>query len=114
VLLNDCPPPGSLSAPGKAKSLGKSAPARAVVLTDSVISRVVTNWIPVTLEAQGDETALGFSFRFETNLLTFIDARLAPGLESATLLVNTSQAPQGVVGILLSQPVNTTFSNGST
>ncbi len=113
VSMYDCLPPENLASSGKTKSRGKSATTRAVVLTNSVVPRGVTNWIPVTLDAQGDETALGFSFRFETNLLTFIDARLATGLENATLLINTSKAPQGVVGILISKPVNTSFTTGS-
>jgi hypothetical protein len=112
VSLYDCLPPENLAS-GKTKSRGKSATTRAVILTNSVIPRGVTSWIPVTLDAQGDETALGFSFRFETNLLTFIDARLTTGLENSTLLVNTSQAPQGVVGILISKPLNTSFTTGS-
>jgi hypothetical protein len=70
--------------------------------------------IPVTLQAQGNETALGFSVTFDSTKLSFIGT--APGgsvIPGSTLHVNTNQTNSGSVGVLFSLPSGSTFSAGA-
>ena len=65
--------------------------------------------IPVTLQAQGDENAIGFTLTFDPTQLAYRDAGLADGLSGVTLQVNARQTGQGRLGIVLGRSVGQTF-----
>ncbi|MFM1769790.1 MAG: hypothetical protein RJA22_2319 [Verrucomicrobiota bacterium] len=87
--------------------MGCSLPVRgadAVIRAlDVTIPRGETNRVLVVLEAQGNENAIAFSLCFDTNMVSFV--RAVRGVDaaaaSATLVVGTSQATRGRVGMLL-------------
>ncbi|HWW00119.1 MAG TPA: cohesin domain-containing protein, partial [Candidatus Acidoferrum sp.] len=58
--------------------------------------------VPVVLMANGNENALGFSLNFDPAQLSYSSVTLGPDAGHATLLVNHSQAGNGVLGIGLS------------
>ncbi|MBL8168115.1 MAG: hypothetical protein JNJ50_08170 [Acidobacteria bacterium] len=60
--------------------------------------------VPIELEAQGDENALGFSLTFEASVLSSPSVALGSGVTGATLNVNSSQTGQGRIGIVLALP----------
>ena len=69
--------------------------------------------LPVLLVANGNENALGFSLAFSPGLLSYVNLNLGPGAAGATLVVNTNQAANGQIGVLISMPANSTFAPGT-
>ena len=72
-----------------------------------------TNGIGVVIAASGDENALAFTCKFDTNALTFIGASSGGGLPTASLNVNTRKVASGVVGITLALSTGSSFPAGS-
>jgi hypothetical protein len=60
-----------------------------------------TGTVSVVLQAQGNESALGFSLAFDPALFTYVGAVKGTSSSSATLNVNTSQAAAGKIGFAL-------------
>jgi hypothetical protein len=60
-----------------------------------------TGSVTAVLQAQGNESALGFSLAFDPTLFSYVGAVKGTSGSSATLNVNTSQAAAGKVGIAL-------------
>jgi uncharacterized protein (TIGR03437 family) len=85
-------------------------PARAVSASAAPGSSV---GIPIELDAQGNENALGFSLIFDPAILSNPLAALGADTAGATLNVNPSQAAQGRLGILLSLPAGQSFAAGT-
>ena len=69
--------------------------------------------VPVGLEAQGDENALGFTLDFDPARLAYQSASLADGVTGVTLQINAQEAGQGRLGVLLGQSAGQTFAAGS-
>jgi hypothetical protein len=69
--------------------------------------------IAVTLEAQGDENACGFSLAFDPALLQYTGASPGSGATGTTLTINDVQAGAGRVGFLLGANVGATIPAGS-
>jgi hypothetical protein len=66
------------------------------------VERGQTNCLQVLLDAQGDENGLTFSLQFDTNLLSYVSARLAGSASAASLFIrNTNQLAQGRVGLFV-------------
>jgi hypothetical protein len=57
--------------------------------------------LPVTLAANGNENAVGFSLNFDSTKLSYTGVTLGSGASTATLLVNTNQLGTGKLGIAL-------------
>ncbi|MCI0347979.1 MAG: hypothetical protein L0Z53_01010, partial [Acidobacteriales bacterium] len=68
--------------------------------------------VPITLDSQGDENAVGFSLSFDTALLSDPQVVLGSGAAGAFLTVNANQAAQGRLGILLALPAGEVFAAG--
>lgn len=70
--------------------------------------------VPVWLVGVGDENTLAFSLEFDPEILTWsaVSNGVAVGPD-ASLIVNTSDAAQGRIGLLFSQAPGATFAVGS-
>jgi hypothetical protein len=69
--------------------------------------------VPVNLQAQGDENALGFTLSFDPTQLAYQDAFLADGLTGVTLQVNAQQEGQGRLGMVLGRSAGQSFVAGA-
>lgn len=80
---------------------------------DSRAEPGTTIYVPITLHAQGSENALGFSLRFDPQLLRFSDARLGAGIGDGQFHVNSVEATGGRIGIVLSLPAGQGIDQGN-
>jgi hypothetical protein len=95
------PSPGGGSGVARIVSVGKA----------QIQGRSIT--VPITLTAQGNENAVGFTLLFDAGALTFATAGKGSAAGSATLNVNADQAASGQLGIALALPLGTHFSAGT-
>jgi hypothetical protein len=72
-----------------------------------------TGIVSVTMAAQGNEAALGFSLNFDTSRLEYVSAAKGAQAGSATLHINANGAPQGRLGFALGLSAGT-FAFGKT
>jgi subtilisin-like proprotein convertase family protein len=82
-------------------------------LLRSLTAETVGDLLSVKLQAVGDENALGFSLSFNPQEWRFIAARAGSGAGQATVLVNSSEAAQGRIGVALALPSGQTFRAGN-
>jgi hypothetical protein len=64
----------------------------------------MTITLPITMVAQGDETALAFSLNFDPTALQYVSAVKGSDTSSANLVVNANQAAGGQVAMVLCLP----------
>jgi hypothetical protein len=69
--------------------------------------------VPVILQSQGNENAVGFSASFNTNILKYVSTAKGSAASSATLLVNTNLAASGTVGVMVALQAGNNFTNGA-
>jgi hypothetical protein len=69
--------------------------------------------IPVVLEAQGNENALGFSLAFDPAVFAYTNVSLGANGAGATIQVNALGASQGKLAVVLTLPVGQAFPAGS-
>ncbi len=69
--------------------------------------------VPVTLQSQGNENAVGFSVKFDPTVFKYVSATKGSADGSATLLVNSNQASSGIVGVILALQAGNSFTNGT-
>lgn len=69
--------------------------------------------LPVELEAQGDEAAVGFSLSYDPAVLTAPQVATGSDASGASLSVNNSGVSSGRVGILVGLPVGRSFATGT-
>jgi hypothetical protein len=69
--------------------------------------------LPLTLVANGNENGLGFTLNYDSSLLQFTGITLANAASNATLVLNTTQTNDGLVGVLLALPTGSTFIAGT-
>lgn len=69
--------------------------------------------VSVTLTAQGNENALGFSLSFDPALVTFLGASPGPDAMNATVYVNANQAASGQLGFALALGSGSAFPTGN-
>jgi hypothetical protein len=67
----------------------------------------------VSLAAQGNENAAGFTLSFPTTNLLFSSATLGSGASGATLILNTNQYHSGILGAVLALPPGNSFAAGA-
>jgi hypothetical protein len=79
--------------------------------TNVMAGRSIT--LPVLLTANGNENGFGFSLSFNTQRLAFVSATLGSGATGATLIVNSSLAATGRVGVAVAFPPQRTFAPGT-
>ncbi|HEY5915529.1 MAG TPA: FG-GAP-like repeat-containing protein [Verrucomicrobiae bacterium] len=68
--------------------------------------------VPVELQAQGDENALGLTLTFDPARLQFSSATLGAGAAGAVLNVNSLEAASGALGLALALPTGAVFPAG--
>ena len=101
-------PTNEISSPGA----GPSA-SRVVTITNLTIVQSQTGVISVSLAAQGNENALGFSLGFDPASLSFVSASLGGDATGATYLFNTNQTGAGQLGVVLALPTGSSFAAGT-
>jgi len=100
---------GVATAPAAASAY---APRSAVSLQPAAMTSGRAGLVYVLLNAQGNESALGFTLNFDPKLLRFTGARLGSGAGNALLNVNTANAGTGAVGIGLAFPLTRALEKG--
>jgi uncharacterized protein (TIGR03437 family) len=98
-----------------------SAPFNFAIASNPRLVRVVsaggraggTVSLPVELEAQGDESAVGFSLSYDPTVLTGPQVVIGGGAGGASLSVNTSSTARGLLGILVGLPAGRSFTSGT-
>jgi PKD repeat protein len=86
---------------------------RIVRVTNATASPGSTASLSIELLAQGDENALGFSLTFDPSILSNPQAALGRDASGANPTFNSTQAPAGRYGILISLPLGQRFAAGT-
>ena len=105
------PTTGNVVSGGPRKKGGQLA--RIVSVQGPLIFQGQTGTATVTLEAQGDENAVGLSLSFDPALVTYTGATNGSDASSATMDINDNFATNGHVGIILELPFNVGFTPGT-
>ena len=92
---------------------GSMPGARQVRVTNTNAVQQQTAKVSVLLEAQGDENAVGFTLSYNPAGLAYGNVLLGSGSPGANLVVNTSQAGAGRLGVVLALPAGSSFSAGT-
>lgn len=69
--------------------------------------------LPITMLANGNENALGFSLGFDPSKLSFSSAALGSGAPNGSFIVNKSLVGSGKLGISIALPQGATFGFGT-
>jgi uncharacterized repeat protein (TIGR01451 family) len=96
-----------------ADSTPQSPENRKVMLVSTGFSSGQTNEVRLVLQAIGDENALAFSFRYDTSILTFVDAVTGSSAVGAALNVNNRHSSQGRIGVALALTAGARFPAGA-
>jgi len=106
--------PTSQSALVRSLRTGGSDPliTRKLRSTDLTVMAGQIGTISVSLEANGDENAVGFSLSFDAKNLTYTGLSLSSGAARATLNINTDEISAGRLGVALALPSGTSFASG--
>jgi uncharacterized protein (TIGR03437 family) len=88
-------------------------PSRTVRVVCGTASPGGTAMIPIVLDSQGDENALGFSVNFDPAILGNPRVALGGDAAGAILNMNSGQAAQGRLGIALALPSGQRFAAGA-
>ena len=87
--------------------------SREVRVSDATAVQQVPVSIPITLESQGDETAVGFSLSFDPSKFVYGGITAGADAVGATLNVNSYQILSGKVGVVLALQTGTSFNAGT-
>ena len=68
--------------------------------------------LPVSLQSQGNENAIGFSLSFDPTVLKYVSTAKGSAAASATLNVNSNQVASGILGVALALSGGSNFTNG--
>lgn len=99
----------ALSAMPAKAGLGES---RRVQLAETMLFQGQDGNLIVTIDAKGDENAIGFSVVFDPSVVTFKGASLASGASAATMHLNTDLLTEGKLGVVLALPTGQQFGSG--
>jgi len=69
--------------------------------------------VPILLLANGNENALGFSLNFDPALLSYTNITLGTGAAGASLVINSNQESNGLLGVALSLATDKSFPAGT-
>ncbi|MGZ4963234.1 MAG: immunoglobulin domain-containing protein, partial [Limisphaerales bacterium] len=103
---------GPTTISGNALIKPRTPTTRTVALQAGATSGV-TNVVSVQLNAQGDESAIGFSLSFDSQLMHFTGGAIGNGASGASLNINAVQASNGTVGVALELPFGHSFAAGT-
>lgn len=90
--------------------------SRVIRVVDQSIRSGSAGTVVVEMTASGVEGAVGFTINFDPTRLTFVSVAKGGGVSAASLLVNSSQAALGRIGLGLAMPPSDppqTFSSGT-
>ena len=104
------PPGGTRKMSASRLLAGKTA--RALSVDAATLTRGKAGSVCVSLNALGEESALGFSMHFDPKRLKFVSAKVTGAVADATLNVNTTDAAQGNLGVALMLPLPKTCKAG--
>ncbi|MBE0544962.1 MAG: immunoglobulin domain-containing protein [Verrucomicrobia bacterium] len=105
---------GGQAAGGVVRQAGDDGgPGRQLQVAAGLLLRDQSVTLGVSLQAMGDENALGFSVSFDPAILNFAGAAPGAGAVGATLHVNSQQAGTGRLGLVLALASGSTFSAGT-
>jgi hypothetical protein len=99
-------------APVKSASV-QTTTARLLSLPNTDVAQASHFTLPLRLESQGDENALGFSLKFDPTKIAFVSASKASVASGVILNVNTNQIASGTLGLALALPTGSSFTSGS-
>ncbi|MCW5550791.1 MAG: immunoglobulin domain-containing protein [Verrucomicrobiae bacterium] len=88
-------------------------PGRQLRMAEGLLLRDQSVTLDVSMQALGNENALGFSVSFDPAVLSFAGATPVPEPVGATLHVNSQQAGAGRLGLVLALTSGNTFSAGT-
>jgi hypothetical protein len=72
-----------------------------------------TNVVSVQLNSQGNESAVGFSLSFDSQLVRFTGATLGDAASGASMNLNSDSATNGTIGVALELPFGQSFPVGA-
>jgi hypothetical protein len=98
--------------PGFQVQMAAEPAARTVRIEDVLLLSGATSNVPVTLTAQGNENAFGFSVTFDPVKLRFVNATRGRDAVGGILNVNTNQADTGHIGLALALPTGRVLTAG--
>jgi N-acetylmuramoyl-L-alanine amidase len=87
--------------------------ARAVTIGATTAAPGATVDVPVLIAAQGNESGFGFSLGWNPAHLTFVAVARGADVPNASLTPNSSASMSGRLGVVLTQPVDTSLASGS-
>ena len=94
-----------------------SSPTTTVSVSPATIAGGQSGTVNIVMNAQGTESAVGFSLNFDPTQLQFVSAQLGADASGAYLVTNTTNAASGQLGFgIAAQPLGsgvTTFPSGS-
>jgi hypothetical protein len=105
--------PQVVVSPAVSPSGRKTQSGRQVALLAPAFSLGQSGSVQVALNAHGDENAIGFSLSFDPTKLAFTGASLGNAASEAVLYVNSNQAAQGRLGLVLALPAGKNFHAGT-
>jgi len=103
------------TAPGSQGSSRTGSPGGSrsrVSLAPATLTRGKTGAVRVVCDAQGNESAVGFTLNFNAKQMKFLGAKLVGATSSAMLDLNTKQAAAGCLGVALMLPLPKTIPVG--
>ncbi len=89
-----------------------SAEDREIRVTEVMALQQVPITVPIQLQAQGNENAVGFSLVFDPAKLTYTGAVAGNDAAGVTLHVNANEIASGRVGLALALQIGSTFPEG--
>ena len=101
------------AAPGRKHPVPQSPSDRVVSFGSAALVEGLTQEIPVTITASGEENAVAFSVSYDPAVLRFVGAVKGTGSKSAVLNVNTKHTANGEVGVALALTTGAKFPAGS-
>jgi hypothetical protein len=88
-------------------------PLRVLTIQGPLIFQGQTGTAVVQLEAQGDENGVGFSLAFDPTVVTYAGYNAGSDALTATIVINSNQAANGQLGIILALSTGVSFSPGT-
>jgi hypothetical protein len=104
-------PAGGAVVSGLSRKKGTD-PARILAVQGPLIFEGQTGTATVTLEAQGNENAIGLSLSFDQTAVAYTGASAGPDATGANMDINANLATNGHVGIILALPTDVGFAPG--
>jgi len=112
---------GGPTSPVSVTTFASMIAARAVKSDEPRLLRIIagdhllgaTRTVVVELDAQGDESALGFSLRFNPSEWRFVSAEAGRDAQQAVIHLNANEAARGRLGLVLALPASGRFSAGA-